>query len=285
MSRNNTMPGAPSQGDLAKTQAGAETSKGTSNKYLWVGERSKTDNNNNWVENDRAKTEYPIVPFRQDPYDDYANIKGQFAQIQGQNQAKSNWVVPFTDQDAAYELRKRTDNEQAQFDAWLLQKYDLSDPAQNNMLQSIAPSLFQRREEVIDSQQDLITRYSKIRLRGAKSEDDLRFQWLLDTGRLSLAKGPIWDPLKWRDMETGAVNEAGPAGKGVADINWNRSRYTAGWFSPIQYVTQDNTGHMADPNNYFNVAGTNKPYTNLTMPYPAQGSQNQFTNRVTATGY
>ena len=285
MSRNNTMPGAPSQGDLAKTQAGAETSKGTSSKYLWVGNRVVRDRAGNYTESGSAATEYPIVPFRQDPYDDYANVKGQFAQIQGANQTKSNWVVPFTDQDAAYELRKRTDDEQAQFDAWLLQKYDLTDPAQNNMLQSIAPSLFQRREEVIDSQQDLITRYSKIRLRGAKSEDDLRFQWLLDTGRLSLAKGPIWDPLKWRDAETGADKMPATRDKAIEDISWNSARYRAGWFSPIRYVTEDKTGHKADPNNYFNVAGTDKVYKSYSYDYPKKDTENIFTNKVTTNGY
>lgn len=285
MSRNNTMPGAPSQGDLAKTQAAAETGKGTSAKYLWVGDRTYINSAAQHISNKNAASEYPIVPFRQDPYDDYANIKGQFAQIQGAGQAKSNWVVPFTDQDAAYELRKRTDDEQAQFDAWLLQKYDLTDPAQNNMLQSIAPSLFQRREEVIDSQQDLITRYSKIRLRGAKSEDDLRFQWLLDTGRLELAKGPIWDPLKWRDAETKADTQNTLQLKSIADKNWNEGRYKAGWFSPIQYVTESKTGHKADRTNYFNIAGTNNPYTAANYPYPADNSENVFTNKVTNNGY
>lgn len=119
---------------------------------------------------DASTTEFPIVSVAPDAYDDVANIKEQYANL---GAGATNWVVPFDAGDAAYLMRKRDAEEKAQYDAWLGQKYNLTDPAQNMMLQSIAPQLYQRREEVIDANQALVSRYAKIRLRGAKSEEDL----------------------------------------------------------------------------------------------------------------
>lgn len=252
MARVNTMPGAPSELDIAKTQAAAMTEKGPSSKYVWYTTKNTAE----------SKSEYPIVPFRADPYDDMWNIKKQ-------NTPAGGMQVMFTDSDAQYQARKRTEDEQARFDAWLMQKYNLNDPAQNNMLQQICPSLFQRREELIDNQQNLVTQYAKIRLRGAKSEDDLRFQWLLDTKRIELPKGPIWDPSKWRDKQTGAANAQ-------EDAKWMSERYQAGYFSPLKWITQSTAGHQADPNNYFNIAGT-------THAYSADGAPNRF--NIASDGY
>lgn len=236
MARVNTMPGAPSELDIAKTQAAAMTEKGPSRKYVWYTKLS----------DEASKTEFPLVPFRADPYDDMYNIKTE-------NTGANGMQVMFTDADAAYQLRKRTDDEQARFDAWLCQKYDLTDPAQNNMLQQICPSLFQRREELIDNQQGMVTQYAKIRLRGAKSEDDLRFQWLLDTKRIELPKGPVWDPILWRNGQTGTTTADN-------DQIAMAKRYQAGYFSPLKWLTDGNMGHEADTKNYFNIAGTAKEY-------------------------
>jgi hypothetical protein len=187
---------------------------------------------------ERASNEFPLIPFAKDTYDDVAEMKKQMANaaIAG----GENWVVPFDQQDANYLLRKRAQVEQADFDRWLYKKYDLRDPAQMFLFQQIAPEQFQRRQEVIDYQQNLVSRYAKLRLRGAKNLSDLQFEWLIETGRIELPKGPIWDPSSWMNkQEEQPLDEAGI--RGIANAwgkraNYNlwSSRYRKGIFSMLK---------------------------------------------------
>lgn len=123
------LPGAPSNESVRAMRAGAEMGKYT-HKYIWQTPtiRPTFDANGqiNGEEANPARTnDFPIVPVRHDPYDDVANIKYQYAQ----NAAGSNWVVPFEASDAQYAQRKRDDEEKALFDAWVMQKYDITDSA------------------------------------------------------------------------------------------------------------------------------------------------------------
>lgn len=224
---------------------------GTSNRYHWQQPLGATANPRG-----TDKTDFPIVPVPPDRYDDVANIKNQYAHM---NQGNTNWVVPFTESDAAFLMRKRNIEERAQFDMWIQQKYNLADPAQNMMLQQIAPDLYQRREEVIDTQQDMVSRYAKMRLRGAKSIDDLYFEWLIETGRLTLPKGPIWDPVAWRKAQFD-----NPRGDPETDRQANRQRYYAGFFSPLKWMSNSQAGREANSANYFDVTGTDTRYENHT---------------------
>lgn len=258
------MPGAPSEQDLAKTAANSSVGE-LSRTYVWQTRPGS----------EASTTDYPVAATRKDPYDTVAAQKMAVG-----NAGPNNWVVPFTEADAAYNERKRIADEQALFDTWLLQKYDLADPAQNNMLQQIAPSLFDRREEVINNMQNLITRYAQIRLRGAKSEDDLRFQWLIDTGRLQLPGGPIWSPREWRGATALAENAMLALGGANANMNdriMNQRRFQRGFFSFARWITPNTMGHAADPDNMFNIAGTANPYDIRMMPIRANGQGGNIT--------
>lgn len=241
MARMNTMPGAPSELDVLKTQATAEIEKGPSNKYVWYSEPKGKQSN-----------QFPIVPFRADPYDEIYSRKLEKVYMPTD---ASGWNVPFTENDAAYEMRKRTDDEQARFDAWIMQKYDLSDPAQNLMLQQIVPSLFQRREELIDATQDLVTKYAKARLRGAKSEDDLRLEWLIETKRLGLPDAPVWDPETWfKSTVMKEVSDDTKAGDAMA------KRYQRGWLSVLSWLDANSSGWKRSDNTADIRGDSTKPY-------------------------
>ena len=210
------------------------------------------------------------MPTPKDPYDDVANIKTQYADGDA---AGSNWVVPFEQADAQYLLRKRDYQEKAQFDAWVMQKYDITDPAQNMMLQNIAPELFQRREEVIDSQQALVSAYAKMRLRGAKSLSDLELEWLIETGRLSLPKGPIWAPGEWRTHQV--------HGSGMDDQQWNAHRYRFGLFSPIRWLTRSNAAFAPNEKNPADILGDpDVRYRPSRVPYPGNDWGNVWTRPI-----
>ncbi len=253
-------PGAPSIQDTLRMRMNAETgATSTSLRYQWQMPFSTN------AEKARAQNEFPIVPVPKDPYDDTANIKSVFGDG---NQVGNNWVVPFDQADAQYLLRKRDAQEKAQFDAWVMQKYNIADPAQNMMLQNIAPELFQRREEVIDSQQALVSAYAKTRLRGAKSLSDLELEWLVETGRLELPKGPIWNPAAWRQVQALWHGFEG----GDADASFNAHRYRFGLFSPIRWLTEAEAGWKPTTSNPADIRGDiDHKYENPNVPYPLKG--------------
>lgn len=180
----------------------------------------------------RAPNEFPIIPFDMDTYDQTAQIKQEVA---GRNDM-GNWVVPFTSQDAKYLERKRDMVEYSDFDRWIYQKYDLKDPAQSFILQSIAPEQFERRQAIIDYQQNLVSRYAKLRLRGAKNVDDLMFEWMVETNRISLPEGPIWDPKAWMDKQEHLYSSDADA-----DKRWFAT-YQRGIISLLSIPTKDTSG-------------------------------------------
>jgi hypothetical protein len=264
-------PGAPSIAETTRMRANAQTgATSTSRRYQWQVP----------LNDKKATNEFPIVPTPHDPYDDIANIKQQFAVTKALKDHDTNWVVPFTDADAEFERRKRDAQEKAQFDAWVMQKYDISDPAQNLMLQNIAPELFQRREEVIDSQQALVSAYAKTRLRGAKSLSDLELEWLIETGRLELPKGPIWNPLDWRTKQAGINPADNEADQLAADAKWNATRYRYGMFSPMKWLTTDTAGWEPSANAADIRGNPTKKYTNLHVPYPNPTWANSWSSPV-----
>lgn len=186
---------------------------------------------------EQARNEFPYVPFARDDYDDVANIKRQF--VQGGAEA----VVTLDKDDANYALRQRAQVENADFDRWVMQKYDLTDPAQNFMFQQIAPEQFQRRLDLIEAQQTLVSKYARMRLMGAKSLEDLKFEWLVETGRIELPKGPIWNPSAWMSEQLGYGGNNLNERRGA-----NLRRFQAGLFNPINYLTEGHTGHKASVN-------------------------------------
>ena len=233
-------PGAPTPQSVSQLGMDAQMrTKGPSYKYTWNIPRDQPS----------AKTEFPMVHAPADAYDDIAMYKQAYSTAA----AGSNWVVPFERSDAEYLRRKRDAMEKADFDIWVNQKYNLTDPAQNLMLQNIAPELYQRREEIIDQQQDLVSRYAKMRLRGAKSIEDLQFEWRIDTGRIELPQGPIWNPMAWRHEQLG--QPGGPA----ADMAANRTRFISGFFSPLKILSAANAAKQANPANYFDITGSSVP--------------------------
>lgn len=259
-------PGAPSPGEeQALATAANMATKGPSYKYFWAKAEDAPG----------ASTDFPIVAQTASPYDDVAQIKDTFAQ----EQMGENWVVPFTTEDAAYVKHKRDQAEKANFDDWVWNKYDLTDPAQNLMLQQIAPELYSRRQQLIDWNQDLASRYAKLRLRGAKNIEDLAFEWMIETGRVELPKGPVWDPASWRENQLQYTDAAGnrygqdPARRRQINLN----RYTYGFFSPLKWVTYASAGKGPDNNNPFDIRGTEPMPVAALQRYP-----NPEPNRATA---
>lgn len=219
--------GGPSPAAIAETRKNAKAASGVSGKYVVI------------EGGNQAANEFPYVPFAPDSYDDVADIKAEFASAE----AGDNWVVPFTEQDASYVRRQRDQMENADFDRWVMGKFNLEDPAQLFLFQQIAPQQFQRRMDLIDYEQNLVTRYAKMRLMGPRSLEDLKFEWLVETERIELPKGPIWDPTQWMASQYGPGIDRAQE-KSLA----NRTRYMAGLFSPLRMLKENQVGWIPTAN-------------------------------------
>ena len=194
----------------------------------------------------QASNEFPYVPFARDNYDDISAIKRQF------QEGGAKAVVTLDKDDADYALRQRAQVENADFDRWVMQKWNLQDPAQNFLMQTIAPDQFQRRLDLIETQQSLVSKYARLRLLGPKSLEDLKFEWLVETGRITLPKGPVWDPVAWMDAQYGHTLAAAAVQRGVA----NRAQFKKGLFNPLRYLDENSTGWAANEANRSDIRGT-----------------------------
>lgn len=231
MSSLSQVPGGPTKAQ-SRRFAGPGPGAGVSGKYTTVNEPG-----------DAKSNEFPIVPFAPDKYDTLASIK-QAVGDDRNHAFGDKWMVPFTDADAQYLLRQQAQVKNANYERWLWQQYDVTDPAQAWIFQQIAPEQFEKRKQLILYNQNLATKYALLRLYGVKTEEDLMLKYLVETKQIELPKGPIWDPKKWM----AAQNNLTPAeyaedGKGV----WER-RYRAGLFSALKYPTPSGVGYY--PNQY-----------------------------------
>lgn len=189
------VPGGPTK-QQARRFAGPPPGSGVSHKYITVNEPLHAKSN-----------EYPVVPFAPDKYDTIASIKQTVGSDAVGNPFGNKWMVPFTEADAQYLLRQQAQAQNANYEKWLWQQYDVEDPAQAWIFQQIAPEQFEKRKQLILYQQNLATKYALLRLYGVKNEEDLMLKYLVDTRQIELPKGPIWDPRKWMANQSNLTPE------------------------------------------------------------------------------
>ena len=223
----------------------------------------------------QGSNEFPYQPFARDPYDNIANIK-KVAVANAPGGMGGQLTVPFEKEDAEYLLRQRAQVENADYDRWVMQKYDLTDPAQNFLMQQIAPDQFQRRLDLIDYQQSLVSKYARIRLLGAKSSDDLKFEWLVETGRIQLPQGPIWDPKVWMSNQLKEDNGLADAADMSLRSDANRKRFMKGIFNPISYNDETSTGWQPNYANPADIRGQKDDPTVLQL-FAGSGAVNPYT--------
>jgi len=200
------------------------------------------------------QNEFPVKPIRKDPYDTDYLIKKELTNAPGG--ISSARPLPYTERDIDYIKRKRDDEEYAAYSAWLGTLFNLEDPAQVALFKQIAPSYFTRREEVINEAIDMTAKYAKLRLFGAQTEEDLKFQWQVETGRVILPNGPIWDPLTW--IERTAVQQRVALETDDQSTNilkWNKHVYEVGMFSPFRVLPQLFGGYGPNKRNRTDIYG------------------------------
>lgn len=207
-------------------------------------------------------SKFPIRGFPSDPYDSMWSMKDDLARpvtlangVTVPSIVTERRPLPIVEQDIAYLKRKRDAEENLSYLAWQANKYDLNDPATRDWFEKRCPSYFDQRESLIEQQIDLAARYAKIRLRGAKTEDDLKLEYFIETDRITLPKGPVWDPYAWVSMEAGTDTEQTVNHQQTNILSYNRNAYRKGLFNPTKVSVPQTSGMMQNPYNQGDIAG------------------------------
>jgi len=177
---------------------------------------------------------FPIRPLPKDPYDTIWKIKED---LRSSNYASAARPLPVTEDDLRYLKGKAAAEDYTAFLTWEASKYDLSDPATKEWFHKVCPSYFEQREQLIDDMIDLQAKYAKIRLRGPRSEDDLKLEFLIEKGDVNLPVGPVWDPINiyTSNLTAGGALNTQSTQQDVINkaVEYNKSVYQAGLFSPL----------------------------------------------------
>lgn len=269
MSNNNNNQfggGAPTERQVE--EFGAQIEKSKQSPYLILNPEFITVGNDpNSLESRLAtkaanSSKYPIRGFPSDPYDSMWSLKDDLSRdhvdANGHlipSMASTKRPLPFTEQDVSFLKRKRDAEENLSYLAWQANKFDLSDPATRKYFENVCPSYFDQRDSLIDQQIDLAARYAKLRLRGAKTEDDLKLEYFIETDRISLPKGPIWDPYAWVGMEAGVVPADNVTQQQNKILDYNRAAYRKGLFNPTKVQIPQTGGNIQNPYNKGDISG------------------------------
>jgi hypothetical protein len=227
--------------------------------------RSGYDKPDDPVNQDR----FPAVYFPKDPYDTVWETKNQIITgggMYGKSQVKQGAVgvgeygpvvqtVPITDRDVEYSLDKARREEYANFLQYAEQLWDLSDPAQVRLFEAAFPGYYERRKALITNLGANQTKFAMLRLLGPRTAEDAMFQWLVQTGKVPLINGPLWDPKSWADQ--------GPK-KQYALLNpW---RLLTATNAPNMPNLRNRTDPVGDPTRALNVAPYNEGLWNGKWP-------------------
>jgi hypothetical protein len=103
-----------------------------------------------------------------------------------------DFKVQLTPQDIEWLEERRRTKEQIEFDDWLTQRVDISNPAENRWLQEKYPEFWSRRERYIDDKINIEARLAKMRARGVNSIEDYKLLFALQKGYITAASSPLW---------------------------------------------------------------------------------------------
>lgn len=178
---------------------------------------------------DKRSNRFPVRLFPKDPYDDVARLKSAAADDLG--------VKTLTTDDLEYLRRKEESIQGADFKTWIIGQFDNKDPAQREMFMRTFGEIVTEQESIIDHRAELSARLAKMALRGPASKEDYEFLYLLNTGRIELPTGELWDPKKWNSAgEKNAILK-----RGMFNPNKVRMHETSGQ-NRVWNALQANTG-------------------------------------------
>lgn len=196
---------------------------------------------------------YPYRPLPSDKFDSEWAIRQDITRPDAEMISPSR-PMPWTEQEINYLKKKRDAEEYASFQDWISHKFPMNDPANREILKRVVPSYFSTRAAVLNEQIDVTAKYAKLRLTGPENEDDLMFQYLVESGRISLPQGPLWDPMEWMTQQ-GNINWDTNESVITGVSNANKSAYEKGLFNPFKPTTASSNPYAPNSFNMADIMG------------------------------
>lgn len=233
--------------------------------YAWDGFAIGANENETKMINSNL---YPMKPVPQDEFDDTWNIRQQLASAPDAMITQAR-PMPWTKEEIEYLKRKRDAEEYAAYNSWLGERFPLNDPANRELLKRIVPRYFETRKANLQEAIALQAQYANLRLFGPESEEDLKLEYEVETGRKKIPVGPFHDPVKWLLNEQGLGDAATLAQITTAVEDQNRTAYSKGLFNPFGFLLRDDGPFALNPSNQADIRGDNR--VRVRGPYGALG--------------
>lgn len=162
---------------------------------------------------------------------------------------------PVQDWEIQYMRDKAANEDYAAYRQWLGDKYDLTDMATRAWFKQIAPEYFTEKRELLKEMMDRHAKYSLLRMAGPENEEDLRFEYAVETGRIPIPKGPFYNPLEWTINEMGGEHptDAVQFMNRVSELNAKAYQY--GMFNPVKPRTAEQGAMPANRLNPQDIVG------------------------------
>lgn len=140
-----------------------------------------------------------LIPMARDHYDEKADIRSQLNKGTGQisdllglgtgAKASVQRTLPITEAELDWAQRVKEQQEQVEYDKWVLSKFDLTQPAEVSRVRSMFPSFWERQKKYVESRFAIMRRFVDVKMFGIQSEEDAKFLWLLENGHIVLPTG------------------------------------------------------------------------------------------------
>jgi hypothetical protein len=141
---------------------------------------------------------YPYAPLPFDPRDTNQELKAQM--VPGlANAPVGDAAVPgaignvqatyqLSQADLKYIEDKRKFIENAQYELWVYNQFDHTDPANARIFEQLFPKFYQRQRAYIDYCAEIMKRWAYIRSTGCRTAEDYMFKYLQQTGAIHIPK-------------------------------------------------------------------------------------------------
>lgn len=200
---------------------------------------------------------YPMKPLPEDKFDTEWNIRQQLVTAPGAMITNAR-PMPWTEGEIDYLKRKRDAEEYAAYNSWLGERFPLNDPANRELLKRIVPRYFEVRKSNLQEAIALQAQYANLRLFGPESEEDLKLEYEVETGRKKIPLGPFHDPVKWLMNEQGLTDAATNTDLENAVYDQNDNAYAKGLFNPFGFLLRQNGPFALNPFNKADIRGDNR---------------------------
>ncbi len=151
--------------------------------------------------------------------------------------ALRNFKVELTPKDVEYFERLRQEEQQIDYDNWITQRINISDPGESRWLQTIHPEFWTRRERFIDDQINKESRAAKIKARGIRDKHDMQFLYLVDKGVVNLPTHPMYSNEGMTVYQKGMFSILGADGKGRTGRSVTSGGVAPASFAPTRHGT------------------------------------------------